>query len=1073
MSSSLHTHSYFSILDGYSSPEENLKRASELGLKAVAVTEHGEVTSWPYYDKLSEKYPDVKILYGVEFYECADRNIQDKDNKYWHLIAIAKNDAGRIALNKLVTLSQLHGFYYKPRITIHDIAPYAKDLIICSACLASKLSRTEDYDKCVEYVNEYKSLCPNYFLEIQAHNSEQQVAYNKKIMRLAADTNTKVVVTNDVHAATKEDLYYQSYFVRIAKDKETMGEIYEGCYLMNDEEIYDVLDKQIGHELTEQCLKNTDLVADMCEVVHQPFHEPELPVIDPPDGFDNTLDYMESIIEDGWNRRGMDKWEADKQKQYRDRLNEELDVIKFKDFVDYFLILHEYINWCKNNGVIVGPGRGSAAGSLVCYLMGITNLDPIKYGLEFGRFLTRERKDLPDIDVDVSDRGKVIEHLTQKYGEDKVVQVMNVVYTSPVTSVQDAGRLLGFPYAEIAKISKTFVQSTWEECLEANKSVATNSKYKELLDIAAHINNRPRGLGIHAGGVICLRHDSSQYLAVRRGQNGEHVLSCDKHLCEELGAVKLDVLAVQSLVVINEAQHDAGVIDWELDINNPNFENDPAIFDIINSGKTSALFQIESKGMGDLIKRLKPHSLSNLSDLIALYRPDAMPAIDDYVDCKNHPEHIKYIHPDMAQILDETYGQNIYQEQSMKITKVFGGRNDAGADRFRKVCAKKLPEKVKEEVKILHQEILDHGYSEEVTSAICEELSAKGGYGFNKAHSICYSYICMQTAYLKAHYPAYFFKAVFNLNKNKPGQLNRYILDAHSFNVNILPPDINESEIGFSVVNGNILFGLSAIGAIGETAAEAIISERNTNGKFTSFSNFLERVNPTKTQVIALIKSGAIKTNNKKDFLLKYFESQYEKKEYKPVSSLPTKLKLLSDWDIDTDQYKIGKKVDKEAVLKIYNSKRKDLFEQEQKTKYNEYINECTEKYLTDEEYWEFDTLQFFVSDKNPFEEAYEFLPDFEDYVNGEKCVVVGVISKIQKKKTKKGQQYAYVNLYGTSLIEATIWPNTLQKYNDLLEKGTQVAMLCKKDGDANVIADQIKPYKEWLAQMKKRRKIA
>lgn len=1072
MSSSLHTHSYFSVLDAFSSPEENLKRASELGLKGIAITEHAEVTSWPYYAKASEKYPNVKLMYGVELYECEDREIHDKDNKYWHLIAIAKNDNGRVALNKIVSLAQLHGFYYKPRITIHDIAPYADDLIILSACLASKLSRTEDYDKCLEYVNEYKSLCPNFFLEIQAHDNDVQEAYNKKIMQLSADTNTPVVVTNDVHAATKEDLYYQSYFLRIAHDKETEAEIYEGCYFMSDEEIHAVLDKQIGHKATEQCLRNTDLITDMCEIVQQPFGEPELPDIAPPEGYSNNSEYLRALVEEGWHKRGFDDFSPEKQQQYRERLEEELDVIEYKDFVSYFLIVYDYINWCRENNVIVGPGRGSAAGSLVLYCLYVTNLDPIKYDLLFSRFITRLRKDLPDIDVDVSDRAKVIQYMIDKYGEDRVVQVMNIVYTTPVTSIRDVGKILGFPYAEMEKISKGFVQSTWKECLEANKEVANNPRYKELLDIAGHITNRPRGYGIHAGGVIIARHDIYNYLAVRRGQNGEHVISCDKHLCEEMSLVKLDVLAVQSLVVINEVKQDANVSDWELDINNPQFENDQEMYDIICSGRSDGLFQIESSGMKDLIDKLQPRSLNDCAALVALYRPDAMPSIDGYLYGKNHPDEISYIHPDMKPILDSTYGVNIFQEQSMQMTKVFGGRDDAGADKVRKVLAKKMPEKVKEEVDILYKEILNNGYSEDIASKICNELSEKGGYGFNRSHAACYGYICMQTAYLKVHYSSYFFKALFNLNKNKPGKINKYIIDAHSFGVKILPPNINESDVNFSVVHDNVLFGLSAIAGIGDSFAQVIIEERKINGKFNSFSDFLGRVQPSKSQVIALVKSGAIPTKNKKQFLLKYFDSLYERKEYKPVSTLPAKAKLLAEWDINTDDYKVGKKVDKEAVLELYNRKREEAFKKAEEEKYQAYIQQCTEDYLQDEEYWEFETLQFFVSDDNPFEEAYEILPDFEDVEVGDKCVVVGIISKIQKKKTKKGQQYAFVNLYGTSLIELTVWPDALKKFNDLIEKGQQVAVLCKKDGDDKAIVDQIKPYSEWLDKMLKRRKI-
>lgn len=1071
MSSSLHTHSYFSILDGFSSPEENLKRASELNLKAVAITEHGELTSHPYYSQLKGKYPDVKQLFGIEAYECDDRDVKDSNSKYYHMIIIARNEDGRRAINRLSTLGHLHGFYYKPRITRYDIAKEdTNNLIILSACLASRLSRTEDYNTCVEMVNEYKSLFPYYFLEIQAHDNEDQEVYNKKIMRLAKDTNTPVVVTNDVHAATKEDLYYQDYFLRIAQDKETAAEIYSGCYFMSDEEIHEVLDKQIGRELVDECLRNTDLVADLCEDIDMPWREPELPKIDIPEQYPNSAEYLRELTWQGYTRRGMDKWPQEKQELYKQRIEEELYVIEQKDFCDYFLILVDYIDWCRNNGIIVGPGRGSACGSEVCFLLGITNLDSIKYDLDFGRFLTIERKDLPDVDVDVSDRAKVIDYLTNKYGEDRVVQVMNIVYTSPITSIRDIGKLLGFSYKEMERVSKGFIQDTWEECLQNNREVSEDPKYKELLDIAGHITNRPRGYGIHAGGVIVCRHPYDHYIGIRRGQNGEHVISVDKIMDELLSLVKLDLLGVASLVAINEAVQEDGIDPWEIDINNPSFEHDEEIFNVICSGKTDSLFQIESAGMKDLIARLQPRSLEEVTALVALYRPDAMPAIDGYVDGKYNPSSIHYFHPDMESIFSKTFGQNIYQEQSMRLTKVFGGRSDAGADRMRKVLAKKMPEKVKEEVELLHKEIVDNGYSKDVADKICEELSTKGGYGFNKSHAAAYAVICMQTAYLKAHHKTAFFKAMLNLNKDKAGKINKIILDARQFGVEIMPPNINNSEMNFSITNDKILFGLSAIAGIGGTLAETIINERNANGKFTNLNNFIDRVQPTKAQIINLVKSGAIPTKNKKQFLINYLKSQYEEKEYKPVSSLPTKMQLLTQWDIDTSEYMIGKKVDKERVLSIYNDKRKSQFDEDQKDKYQAYIDECNEKYLKDEPFWEFETLQIFVSDENPFAQAYELLSDFSSYDIGEKCVIVGIISKIQKKKTKKGQQFAFANIYsGDGLIEITIWPDALQKFQNLIVKGQQVAVLGKKDGDDKMIADKIKSYDQWLTDVRKK----
>ena len=421
----------------------------------------------------------------------------------------------------------------------------------------------------------------------------------------------------------------------------------------------------------------------------------------------------------------------------------------------------------------------------------------------------------------------------------------------------------------------------------------------------------------------------------------------------------------------------------------------------------------------------------------------------------------------MEPSLKETYGCMIYQEQLLDIVRKFGGRSYGGADLFRKAIGKKNVELVKQESAKLYQEIINNGYSAELAKQISDDLSTKGGYLFNKSHSYSYAVLCLQTAYLKCHYPTYFFKALFNMNKNKPGMINKYIIDAKQFGVEILPPNINKSEMGFSVVDNKILFGYSAISGIGSVLAETIINERNSNGKFKNFNDFVERTQPTKAQIISLVKSGAIPTKNKKQFLINYFKSQYETKEYQPVSSLPTKMKLLTEFEINVDDYQVGKKVDKEAVLRIYNQKKETIFQQEQEERYRKYIEECNEKYLQDEQYWEFETLEFFISDENPFEQAYDILPEFDDVPIGEDCVVVGIISKIQKKKTKRGDQFAFINIYGTSLVEGTVWPDALKKFQDLIVKGQQVAVLCKKEAEDKVVVNKIKPYSQWLEDTK------
>ena len=1072
--SALHNHTMYSLLDGYATPKEYLDRAQEIGLKAFCVTEHGNAYSWCYFDKLKKDYPNVKMLYGVEFYECFDREEKNKDTKYFHLIAIAKNERGRIALNELITLSELHGKYYRPRITIQDMAPYANDLIVTSACLASKLSRESSYTHCVEYIREYKSIFPHFYLEIQAHgNNQDQEEYNAKILKLAQETHTKWIITTDSHAATKDDLYYQGRLVQIAHDTDTMSESYNDCYLMSEKDIHAVLDEQIGEDVVNIGLAYTNEIADMCDIVNMPFQEPKLPTFPLPDGFTDNYEYLKYSIEMGWKARKFDKFDEEKQTIYRERINYELDVIHQMGFDGYFLIVADFIKWCKENNNKVGCGRGSCAGSLVCYTIEITDIDPIKYGLIFERFLNPERISMPDTDTDVYNRGMVIDYLTQKYGEDRVCQIINFSFITPVVALKDVGKVLGFPYKEMDKLSKGFVYATFDECLENNKEVANNPKYQELFDIASHLSGRVKTTSIHAGGVGIVDGKVTDFMPMKLGPEGEHVIQVDKRIVEEISIVKYDILGVASLGLVQETQNDANVSDWEININNEDFEFDTKSYELLSSAMTNGVFQVESAGMKDLLVRLQPKDLSQVSAVLALYRPDSMGALEEYIECSKHPEKVKYIHPDMEPILSETFGCMIYQEQLLDIVRKFGGRSYGGADLFRKAIGKKNVELVKQESAKLYQEIIDNGYSQELAKQISDDLATKGGYLFNKSHSYSYAVLCLQTAYLKCHYSIYFFNALFNMNKSKPGMVNKHIIDARAFNVQLLPPNINNSQINFSVVNNKILFGLSAIAGIGESLASVIIAERNANGKFENFNGFVCRANPTKSQIIALVKSGAIPTNNKKQFLINYLKSQYDVREYKPVTSLPTKAKLLLDWDIDTEQYKVGKKVDKESVLQLYNEKRKQVFDKEQKERYQNYIAECNDKYLADEQYWEFETLQFFVSEQNPFEEAYDILPAFEDIDIGDKCVLVGIISKIQKKKTKQGQQFAFANLYGTSLIELTIWPNALKKFGDLIVKGQQVAVLCKKDGEDKAIVDKIKPYNEWLKDIKSRKKLA
>ena len=1085
MYSALHNHTYYSLLDGYGSPKEMLDRAKEIGLKAFAITEHGNVYSHIYFDLIKKDYPDIKMIYGCELYECEDITVKDKDNKYFHLICLIRNEQGRKDLNKVITKSNFEGFYFKPRCTVEDIKPYAENFVISSACLASKLARESDFEKCIEYVNEYKEAFPYFFLEMQSHSHQDQCSYNQKILELSKRTNTPFIITTDSHAPKKEDLYYQDKLIQIGRkssnnDKNAIenSEVYEGCYMQSEDEIHEIMDSQIGYENVCLGLENTNKVADLIENVDMPFQKPQLPTFPLPDGYRDNNEFLWHLVRQGWKDRGYDNLSEDEQQVRRTRLNYEMGIIHSMGFDGYFLFVWDFIKAAEKLGIEVGKGRGSAAGSLVCYCCHITDIDPIKYGLIFERFLNPERVGLPDIDTDVGNRDAIIDYLVDKYGEERVCQIINYSYITPTVAITDVGKILGFPYNQMQKLSQKFTFDKWDDCMKANPNLlADNPQYADLFDIAKHLSGRVKTVSIHAGGVGIVDTTINDYMPMKIGTKGEHVIQVDKHYVEDIGIVKFDLLGVATLNLVKEIKDDLHLDPWDYDINNPEFENDRPTYELLASGKTNGVFQVESAGMKDLLIRLKPKleqlDFEVISVILALYRPDSMGALDEYVEMATGGSRPPSIHPDMDEILKDTNYCMIYQEQLLDIVKKFGGRTYGGADLFRKAIGKKIVELVQKESEILRGEIVANGYSKEIADKIANELSQKGGYLFNKSHSYSYAVLCFETAWFKAHYPTYFFKALFNQNKDKAGAINKYILDARYFNVDIMPPNINHSGMNFTVDKDKVLFGLSAIGGIGESLSKQIIEERENNGIYKSFDDLIQRLSLGKASVIALIKSGAIPCKNKREKLISYLKSEYQPLKFSEVQSLPAYKKLEEDWNIDLKKYVIpssGKRIvyDKEALLAEYNRLKKIQFEENQKIRFQKYIDD-NKKYLEDEQFWEFQTLQVFIND-NPFDAAYTFLTPFEDVPDGEKCTLVGIIAKVQKKKDKNGKQFAYINIYSSfGLVEGIVWHSQLKEYEDLVKKGQQVAILCKKDSEEKVIVEKLKPYSKWLEYVRKK----
>ena len=1061
--SAFHCHSYFSVLDAFSSPKEMLDRARELKLKGFQCSEHGNMYSFVYYDKIKKDYPEIKMIFGMEAYECNDMSVKDPNDKYYHLLLTCINEKSRIALNEIVTKSNFEGFYYRPRVDLNLLRPYGDLFIVSSACLASKLSREKDYQKCIEYIEEYKSIFPHFYLEIMSHRHVDQVEYNQKLLQLSKDTNTDFIITCDSHVANESDLYYQGKLVQIARDDDTVSEVYADCYLQDEDTIHEILDPQIGYESVRIGLENTNKITDMVENVSMPFQSPKLPNYPLPDGFSSNKEYLEYLVTSNWEHVFADfKFTKKELDIRRERVKYELAMINQMGFNGYFLIVWDFINWAKNNGVMVGSGRGSSAGSIVCYLLGITNLDPIKYDLVFERFLNPERVSMPDIDLDFNDRDRIVQYLTEKYGEDKVCQLINYAYITPLLAIKDSARILGIPYYVSEQISGRFIQETFEECMSVNESfIQDHLEYKELFDVAAKISGRLRQVSIHAGGVGIVDTKISDYMGMKLGAKNERVIQVDKVESENIGIIKFDILGVSTLSVIKEILEDTKINEWDINPNNDALLHDKQTFELLSSANTDGVFQVESQGMKDLLLRLKPDRIEDVSSVLALYRPDSMEFLEDYIFYKHNPDQIKLWHKDMLPVVKKTYGTIVYQEQLMNLVRIFSGRSMGGADKFRKAIGKKDKELIKVESSKLYQEIINNGYDAELALKISEYLSTKGGYMFNLSHSMSYSVITLQTAYLKAHYPVYFFKALFNQNKDDYGKLNRYILDSKKYDVKILPPNVNHSENNFAVRDNKILFGLLAIKGIGSKLVEQIIEERNIS-KFTSFDDFVSRVKPSIQQVVALIKSGAIPCKDKKIQMKKYALSLHEKREYKEVSTLPTEKVLKEKY-----QFEFPVNFPKQQKLEKYNFFKKKLFEKEQDEKQKKLLSEFSQKYMEDENLWEFETLSVFL-ENNPFEKIYELITPVDEIKANEKCVVVGVISDITKKKDRHGKQFAFINIYSSyDLLDVTVWHEKYKDYESLIIRGKQVAILCKKTDDNRLVCEKMKSYNKWLNDVK------
>jgi len=876
----LHLHTEYSLLDGACRIEPLIKRAKELNMHSLAITDHGAMHGVIDFYKACKK-EGIKPILGCEVY-TASRSIKDKEPKadaeQGHLILLAKDNKGYQNLMKLVSMAYTEGFYYKPRIDYNLLEQYHEGLIALSSCLAGEIPQrlmNRDYEGAKELALKLNNIMGqgNFYLEMQYNNIPEQKIVNEGIVNLSKETGIPLIATNDVHYIYKEDVKAQEILICIQTGK-TIDDpdrlIFESdeLYLKSQEEMWE------HFKAYPEALLNTVRVAEQCNVEIK-FGKLHLPKFEVPDNIDSFEYLKEQCLQGFAKRYGTDE-------KLLERLYYELSVIRNMGYVDYFLIVWDFIKYARDNGIMVGPGRGSAAGSMVSYCLGITNVDPIKYNLLFERFLNPERISMPDIDIDFcyERRQEVIDYVIHKYGEDRVAQIITFGTMAARAAVRDVGRVLGIPYHEVDKIAKLIPMTqghhiTIEQAIEISPDLKnlynSDPNIRELLDTAKTLEGMPRHASTHAAGVVISSEPITNFVPLYRNDD---LISTQFPMTtlEELGMLKMDFLGLRTITVIKDTvelvKKSRGI---SIDIDNIDYE-DKNVYDMIYRGETAGVFQLESQGMTAFMKDLQPSHLEDLIAGISLYRPGPMDQIPRYIHNKKNPENITYITPHLEPILNVTYGCMIYQEQVMQIFRDLGGYSLGRSDLVRRAMSKKKKDvmdaerqnfiygSIDEKGQVVIPGAIRKGVSEAAANRIFDEMMDFASYAFNKSHAAAYAYVGYQTAWLKYHYPVEFMAALLNSFMGSLGKVSQYVLECKKMGIKVLPPDINESESSFSVKNGSIRFGLFAIKHVGSTVVDNIIQERNKNGRFKSFIDFCERLDGkelNKRTVESLIKCGA------------------------------------------------------------------------------------------------------------------------------------------------------------------------------------------------------------------------
>ncbi len=1065
----LHVHTEYSLLDGSSKIKEITSRAKELGMKSLAITDHGVMYGVIDFYKAAKEV-GIKPILGCEVYVAPgsrfDKQPGESESRYYHLVLLAENNTGYKNLMKIVSRGFTEGFYYKPRVDYEVLEQFHEGIIALSACLAGEVQRylaRGMYEAGCEAAKRYEGIFGkgNFFLELQDHGIPEQKYVNPQLIRMSQELGIDLVCTNDVHYTYAQDADAHDILLCIQTGKKVTDENrmrYDGgqYYLKSPEEMAELF------PYAPQALENTCKIDERCNVEIE-FGVTKVPHFEVPQGFDSWT-YLNHLCNEGMKRRYPD---ADEEK--KKRLEYELSVIHKMGYVDYFLIVWDYINYAKTHGIAVGPGRGSAAGSIVSYCLGITDIDPIKYSLIFERFLNPERVSMPDIDVDFcyERRQEVIDYVVEKYGKDCVVQIVTFGTMAARAVIKDVGRVLDLPYAMVDNIAKMVPREigiTIDKAIQENPDLRNayenDAQVHDLIDKSKRLEGLPRHASMHAAGVLISQKAVDEYVPVATGADGAVVAQFVMTTLEELGLLKMDFLGLRTLTVIQDAEKLARKKNPEFSIDNINYE-DKNVYDMISTGKCEGIFQLESAGMKNFMKELKPQSIEDLIAGISLYRPGPMDFIPQYIKGKNNPGDITYDCPMLEPILKPTYGCIVYQEQVMQIVRDLAGYSLGRSDLVRRAMSKKktsVMEKERQNFIYGNPEenvpgCISNGIDEKTANKIYDDMIDFAKYAFNKSHAACYAVVAYQTAYLKTYYPVEFMAALMTSVVDNTDKVAGYIYACRQMNIQMLPPDVNTSDMEFSVEDNAIRFGLSAVKSLGRPTIKAIIDERNKS-RFTSMQDFISRLytDLNKRTLENLIKSGAFDTfgNNRRQMMSVYARMlDNEAKQGKDAIS---------------------------GQMSLF-----DLVDESEKSQFEIKMPDVSEYTKEDILAFEKEVLGVYVSG-HPLDEyaamwkkhISAMSTDFElDDETGEpkvkvdsKATIGGMIMAKSVKPTKTGQLMAYLtieDLVGT--VEVIVFPRTFSTYRNIIE-GTDKLFITGRvnanaDENAKLICESVVPFED------------